>query len=964
MEVPKKRRFNIRAKILAGYLFILVCLGLSLLAVSAQVRSLQEANAFISDHDIAVHDELSALQKNVLDMETGQRGYLLTGDRDYLQPYTSGRTEWETTYSRLYELVGDNMSQQQSLGLIRSNIESWIAEMGDRTIELKTEGKEADVLAYYTGDAGKREMDQLRVQFDAFRDTEQRLTDARVAELKADSDRMIYAMIGLWALVGIVSIVAALAIAGNISKTISRVTDAIRSITVGGDLRERIDVRSQDEVGDLGDSTNLLLAKIEAEDRHKERLIRLAELLQEKSSGSSTELAEAFLSKVSETTEIPVGIFYVVDAERKMLSKIAALAEDAEHAARTESVDIRFGEGLIGRCALEGKILHLKDVPADYVKISSALGSSSSAEVLLIPVFYAGRVKAVIEWASPKPFEADEIERLQRKAELLGSTLQTVEARQEIERLYRESQSLNEELQAQSEELQVQSEELQVQSQELMTQRDELESINEQLSEQKHAAEIAVEETEKYAQELQISSKYKSEFLANMSHELRTPLNSMLILSQILAENENRTLTAKEEEYASSIHESGKDLLNLINDILDLSKVEAGKMQIEVNTVHLAKVASDMDRYFAEIAIRKRLDFRIEIEENVPGYIFTDELRLQQILRNLLSNAFKFTERGEVVLRIGRVPGKRVNPEGSAYDQLAFSVSDTGIGISEENRQLIFQAFQQADGTIARKYGGTGLGLSISTQLASLLGGEITLDSRYGAGSTFCLYVPCVKNDGESADLFLPLNARRSWSSIASLKEALLPEEADSAAAAQEESEASIELSTPDSQRFIRIVPDSAGGEGGGAYAGGMLFPPTLHEPDMPFEGMRMMIVDDDIRNVYALTSMLEKHGVEIIVALTGLDALDKLNAEGPFDMIFMDIMMPELDGFETMRRIRLEPGLAHIPILALTAKAMKEDREKCLNAGASDYLTKPLDMNLVVERMKILLDMSGRIAD
>ncbi len=962
--MPNKRRFNIRAKILAGYLFILVCLGLSLLAVSSQVRSLQQANAFISDHDIAVHDELSALQKNVLDMETGQRGYLLTGDRDYLQPYTSGRTQWETTYSRLYELVGDNASQQQSLGLIRSNIESWIAEMGDRTIALKTEGKDADVLAYYTGDAGKREMDQLRVQFDAFRDTEQRLTDARVAELKANSDRMIYAMIILWALVGIVSIVAALAIAGNISKTISRVTEAIRSITAGGDLRERIDVRSQDEVGDLGDSTNQLLVKIEAEDQHKERLIRLAELLQEKSSGSSEQLAQAFLSKVSETAEIPVGVLYIVDADRKVLRKTAAVAEDAEHATRTESVEIRFGEGLIGRCAVEGRTLHMKDVPTDYVKISSALGASSSAEVLLIPVLYAGRVKAVIEWASSKPFKRDKVERLERKAELFGSTLQTVEARQEIERLYRESQALNEELQVQSEELQVQSEELQVQSQELMTQRDELESINEQLSEQKHAAEIAVEETEKYAQELQISSKYKSEFLANMSHELRTPLNSMLILSQILAENENRSLTAKEEEYASSIHASGKDLLNLINDILDLSKVEAGKMQIEIGTVDLAKVASDMDRYFAEIAIRKHLDFRIEIEENVPGYIFTDELRLQQILRNLLSNAFKFTERGEVVLRIGRVPGKRLNPEGATYDQLAFSVSDTGIGISEENRQLIFQAFQQADGTIARKYGGTGLGLSISTQLAALLGGEITLDSRYGAGSTFCLYVPCVKDDGEVADLFLPLNTRRSWASRASLQQTLLPEAAGSIEPVQEEPESAVKRVTPDYPGLIRIVPDSEGGEFNVSPKGGMLFPPTLDEPEMPFESMRMMIVDDDIRNVYALTSMLEKHGVEIVVALTGLDALDKLNADGPFDMIFMDIMMPELDGLETMRRIRLEPELAHIPILALTAKAMKEDREKCLNAGASDYLTKPLDMDLVVERMKVLLDASGRIAD
>ncbi|MWJ30851.1 response regulator [Saccharibacillus sp. WB 17] len=960
MEVPKTRRFNIRAKILAGYLFILVCLGLSLLAVSSQVRSLQEANAFISDHDIAVHDEVSALQKNVLDMETGQRGYLLTGDRDYLEPYNNGRTQWETTYSRLYELIGDNASQQESLRLIRANIESWVAEMGDRTIELKSLNRDNEVLSFYTGNAGKREMDQLRVEFDAFRDTEQRLTNARVAELKADSDRTLYAMIGLWALVGVVSILAALAIAGNISRTISLVTEAIRSITVGGDLRERIKIRSHDEVGDLGVSTNELLAKIQAEDQHKERLIRLAELLQEQASFSSAKLAEAFMAKVSESTGIPVGVFYSADESRGTLIKLAAIAEDPEHAAQTENVGIPFGEGLVGRCAHEGRTLHLREVPADYVKVSSALGMVKSAEVLLVPALYDGKVKAVIEWASAKPFEPDEIVRLERKAELLASTLQSVEARQEVERLYRESQALNEELQVQSEELQVQSEELQVQSQELMTQRDELESINEQLGEQKHSAERAVEEAEKYAQELQVSSRYKSEFLANMSHELRTPLNSMLILSQILAENEGRTLTAKEQEYASSINASGKDLLNLINDILDLSKVEAGKMQLELGLVDLGGVAADMNRHFAELALRKQLEFRIEIEKNVPGLIYTDEMRLQQILRNLLSNAFKFTERGEVVLRIGRIPGKRMNPEGSPYEQLAFSVNDTGIGITEENRKLIFEAFQQADGTIARRYGGTGLGLSISTQLASLLGGEITLESQYGIGSTFCLYLPCVKDDAEIADLFLPLNSGHSWPEAALLNDFGSWETEGEYGVG--ESDMWGESPHPDNPGAIRIVPNSGGGYTEGQS--GSLFPASVFEPDKPFVGMRMMIVDDDIRNVYALTSMLEKHGVEITVAQTGLDALDKLRDEAPFEMIFMDIMMPELDGLEAMRRIRLTPELAEIPILVLTAKAMKEDREKCLKAGASDYLTKPLDMDLVVQRMKILLGVTSRVMD
>ncbi|WP_172200761.1 CHASE3 domain-containing protein [Saccharibacillus qingshengii] len=962
--MPKTRRFNIRTKILGGYLFILVCLGLSLLAISTQVRSLQQSNAFISSHDIAVHDEVSALEKHTLDMETGQRGYLLTGDRDYLEPYNNGRTQWESTYGKLLDLVSDNPSQQRNLTMIRSNIEQWVTQMGDKTIQLQDAGENEEVLTYFRGDSGKLAMDEIREQLDTFRAIEQNLTETRVAQLKAASDRTIYAMAGLWLLVGAVSILAAMTIAGSISKTLSRVTDAIRVMTAGGTLDKRIEVRSNDEIADLGLATNELLDKIEKEDYHKERLIKLAELLQEKSSASKGSLAESFMSSVSESMKIPVGVFYLADPSQKVLTKVAAIAEDREHAERSDGVQIRFGEGLVGRCAGEGRTLHLTQVPPDYVKISSALGRSESAEVLLIPVMYNGVVKAVVEWASSTPFARSEIERLQRKAELLGSTLQTIEARQEIERLYRESQSLNEELQVQSEEMQVQSEELQVQSQELMTQRDELESINEQLGAQKHAAELAVEDAEKYAQELQISSKYKSEFLANMSHELRTPLNSMLILSQILAENEGRRLTPKEQEYASSIYASGQDLLSLINDILDLSKVEAGKMQIELGTVDLGKVASDMNRYFAEPAIRKQLDFRIEIEENVPALIITDELRLQQILRNLLSNAFKFTDRGEVVLRIGRVPGKRMNPEGAAYDQLAFSVNDTGIGITEENQKLIFEAFRQADGTIARKYGGTGLGLSISTQLALLLGGEITLDSRYGVGSTFCLYLPCIKEDGENADLFVPLNVRRNWAGNPPLSDRL--SDARMNFGNGEENDEGTPSNRLDAEYpgSIRIVPDSEGGEQGGPYTPGVLFPPADNEPERPFEDMRMMIVDDDIRNVYALTSMLEKHGVDITVAMTGLDALDKLQTDGPFDMIFMDIMMPELDGLETMRRIRLAPTPTPVPILALTAKAMKEDREKCMNAGASDYLTKPLDMDLVVERMKVLLGLSGRIAD
>ncbi|WP_325048421.1 response regulator [Paenibacillus sp. CAA11] len=488
----------------------------------------------------------------------------------------------------------------------------------------------------------------------------------------------------------------------------------------------------------------------------------------------------------------------------------------------------------------------------------------------------------------------------------------------EINRLYRESQTMNEELQVQTEELQSQAEELQAQTEELTMQAEELQILNERLEVQKAEAEESANSLDRLAKELEKSSNYKSEFLANMSHELRTPLNSMLILSQILAENQGGRLSEEEKNYASIIHSSGEDLLNLINDILDLSKVEAGQMSVEKNAVAVVELPNILRNYFQATADNKHLSFGIHCAEDVPEIIYTDEQRLLQILKNLLSNAFKFTHQGEVSLTIARIRNPKLQGIEIEGEALSFKVKDSGIGIAAEHKEGIFEAFRQADGAISRKYGGTGLGLSISLNLTRLLGGELSAESEEGVGSTFTL--------------LLPVNApytpmRSSEESLMALAEVAAAEEAATSVSA------GLEIS---------------GLEGGGLDQGYEIL-----------QGKTVLVVDDDIRNVYALTTALEKFKMQVLIAQNGYECLEVLTKE-KVDIVLMDIMMPEMDGYQAMQEIRSTLQLSELPIIALTAKAMKEDREKSIASGANDYVSKPLDLEHVLKLMKVWLDESN----
>jgi len=405
---------------------------------------------------------------------------------------------------------------------------------------------------------------------------------------------------------------------------------------------------------------------------------------------------------------------------------------------------------------------------------------------------------------------------------------------------------------------------------------------------------------EEQARQLSLSSQYKSNFLSNMSHELRTPLNSLLVLAQILAENSAGNLTAKQVEYAETIISSGMDLLNLINDIMDLSKVESGKMEVYPAEVKLKDIEDYVKRNYLPVAQTRALEFSIQLDNDLPDVIYTDEQRLLQILKNLLSNAFKFTEKGSVLLHIKNAS---MGTTRTRTPMLAFSVIDTGIGIPEEKHNTIFEEFQQADGTTNRKYGGTGLGLSISKKIAELLGGFISLESQEGKGSTFTLY--------------LPLNI------------------AGDATKDEAVSEVAVGLEEP---------------------SGDDVNQPEIEQNQDLLEGRKILIVDDDMRNVFALSAILENHKVDVLFAENGKEGIKTLQENPDIDLVLMDIMLPKMDGYETMQYIRQIPKYQTLPIIALTAKAMKYDREKCINAGASDYISKPVNLKKLLSLIKVWL--------
>jgi signal transduction histidine kinase/CheY-like chemotaxis protein/CHASE3 domain sensor protein len=1135
----------------AGY--VLKVLAVLLIAYfTGQALKAREEAAQNVTHTMEVLERSQQLLTTIADAETGQRGFVLTNEDRYLEPYTKAREDLPALYQDLLNLTADSPEQRGRLAELDQLIKRKMEELA-QTVALQRLGETKRALELVRSDVGQDAMERIRVVVSQIVGAERQSLTLRQAswqQLTAVSNLV------LWG--GSILLLALI---------------AASAIMTSRDYRAR-ETHSWLRAGQFA-----FARRIQGEQR-------------------LDKLGNHVLTFLAEALDAKVGALYIAEGPTT-LRRFAGYAVPAGH---PEEVVLK-GDGLLGQAALENRTIHVKDVPAGYLDVSSTVGRSKARELILVPAATDGVVHAVVELGLFRAIEPADRELLERVSESLGIAVRASRDRTRLEDLLAETQRQAEELQTQQEELRVSNEELEVQTKALKEtqarlegQQAELEQTNSQLEEQaqllehqKDALSQAQAVLGEKAAELERSNQYKSEFLANMSHELRTPLNSTLILAKLLADNKPGTLNPEQVKYAQTITSAGKELLALINDILDLSKIEAGKMEVNPETVPVAGTVETLAQVFTPLAKEKGLALTTTIESGAPAQITTDAQRMGQILRNLLSNAVKFTDRGEVSIRVAA----------AANGGVAFTVRDSGIGIPAHQQALIFEAFRQADGSTHRKYGGTGLGLSISRDLARMLGGDVTVESTPEQGSAFTLTLPATySGQNEQA------KPRGATSGSSSLPGSAAPSMAqrvaeESAAAAYSAAHTDAlrpismdddrERLTPgsrriliveDDERFAEILrdlarelgfqcivvhtgadallaartlepnaivldmklPDHSGlgvldqlkrdprtrhipvhvasvadfshealelgavgyvlkpvkreelveaferleakfsqslrrvlvveddprqresveqllsnddvritGAGNAAEALAQLqsatfdcmvldlslpdlsgyellekmasqddvsFPPVivytgraltreeeqklrrfsrsiiikdarsperlldevtlfLHqvESSLPAErqrmlreardreslldGRRILVVEDDARNIFALSSVLEPKGVRIEIARNGreaLAALDRSQAspDAAVDLVLMDIMMPEMDGLTAMKEIRLRPPFEKLPIIALTAKARKDDQEKCLAAGANDYIAKPLDVEKLLSLVRV----------
>jgi signal transduction histidine kinase/CheY-like chemotaxis protein/HAMP domain-containing protein len=673
-------------------------------------------------------------------------------------------------------------------------------------------------------------------------------------------------------------------LAANLTNQVRAISDVATAVTEG-DLTQQVGVEASGEVAVLKDKLNEMIRNLRETTRQnteqdwlKTNLERFTRMLQGQRDLAT--VSKMILSELAPLVSAQHGVFYTLasleDSGESVLRFQAGYGfKERKHLAS----QFRLGEGLVGQCAAEKERILLTDVPADYVRINSGLGESSPLNIIVLPILFEGSVRAVVELASFSPFSPTHQAFLDQLTESIGLVLNTIEANAVTENLLKQSQSQAQELQSRQEELRGSNEDLERQASRLADQNIEVERKHQEVE----RAKLLVEEK---AEQLAVASKYKSEFFSNMSHELRTPLNSLLILARQLEDNPEQNLTGAQVQFASVIHSSGTDLLRLLNDILDLAKVESGTVTLQFSELPLVELLDALRRDFSHVADQKGVGFSLELDADAPPNITTDPGRLRQVLKNLLSNAFKFTEHGEVSVRVSCAKSGWSTPHATldhANAVTAFRVTDTGIGIAPDMQRRIFEAFAQGDGTTARQYGGTGLGLSISRELAQLLGGAFTLQSTPEQGSTFTLYLPS-STDGEVASAALPAS--------------------------------DIAAPVPSPQRSERTERT----------------------------GKKALIVDDDFRNIFALTTLLERGGLAVVSAESGDEGVALLKRTPDIDIVLVDIMMPVTDGYATMRAMRKLPDCAALPILAVTANVDAGQRQRCIDAGASAYVPKPVD--------------------
>ncbi|WP_417692390.1 response regulator [Pseudomonas sp.] len=1114
---------------------------------------------WVGHTDRVINNANEALKLSV-DLETGMRGYLLTGDEHFLDPYEVAKPRIAVALETLLELTADNPVQVDRLRKVQALQVEW-ANYARSMIDMQRNS--GDYRGAVKAGRGKRLTDEIRKTYEDIVESEQQLRAERNDQVRTTT---------LWSIALYLLFVAA----------------------VSGLLAY---VGRRDLLGLSNNySASLKVQQQSALHLEKQAWLRNGQtLLAEQVLGQLTLnlLGRNILQFCAQYMGAVVAALYARE-ESGLLRRVATYGMSRENEEQQQVIVV--GEGIAGQAVQQARLIRLDDVPDDYLKVSSGLGQGLPNSVLVMPTSDDDRINGVVELGFLRPVTDRDIELLELVAGNIGTSIEAARYRQRLQEVLAETQQLNEELQVQQEELRTANEELEEQSRilkesqaHLEAQQQELEQTNEQLAEQRDAMDqknselnLVQIQLQERAEELQRSSKYKSEFLANMSHELRTPLNSSLILSKLLAENPQQNLNEEQVKFAESIYSAGNDLLNLINDILDISKVEAGKLEVRPENTGVTRLVEGLRDMFMPLATEKGLSFEVQLLPDAPTMLYTDRQRLEQVLKNLLSNAIKFTEKGTVCLTVA----------GQAGAGIAFMVRDSGIGIAADQQQSIFEAFRQADGTTNRRYGGTGLGLSISRDLASLLGGSISVSSEPGQGSVFTLVLPerYVESDeppvepgmfnatttmappappepvsapliaqvdapiasfGDDRDK-APFNTRcilviedePSFARIlfdlahelgyqclvaqgadegfdlasqlipdAILLDMRLPDHSgltvlqrlkeqpgtrhipvhvisveDRVEAAmhmgavgyavkptsrEELKEVFARLEAKLTQKVKRVLlvedddlqrdsitrligdddieitavglaqqalellrsnvydcmiidlklPDMLGNDLLKRMSTEDIcsFPPVIvytgrnltrdeeaelrkysrsiiikgarsperlldevtlflhkvesrlsHERqrmlrtarsrDKVFEGRKVLLVDDDVRNIFALTSALEAKGAIVVIGRNGYEAIERLNEVDDIDLVLMDVMMPEMDGFEATALIRKDPRWRKLPIIAVTAKAMKDDQERCLAAGSNDYLAKPIDLDRLFSLIRVWLPNMERI--
>jgi len=1206
---------KLRTLLSLGYILVFALMIVLATVTYRGFNSLNDTAEWVA-HTQKVIRMANLMQKHMVDMETGVRGFLITGNEKFLKPHDEGEEEFATLMKQLKKLVSDNPSQVKLIEQVDKLKNKWLRVAGEPLIVVRKKAKsEADmkkISAMVERQTGKRLMDEIRDDFEKFLQIEKNLLAVREKEAKTASDRNIFIVI-FGTIIAIVFGVAGMIIAsrfifkqvGGEPAVIAKITDQIAKGNLDDDIEE-----GRVSTGILASIKTMLLSLrknkklVEDQDWLKTGIAQLNDIV--RGEGDIRQLSKKIISEMTSYMNAQIGALYLLDETEDILVLTGSYAYKKR---KNISNKFKSGEGLVGQAFLEKQQIVISNVPEDYVKITSGLGESVPRFIVETPFMFVDEVIGVIEIGTIHEMSNLQLLYLERAVQVTGISFNTVKNQEELTKALAESQTLSEELQAQSEELQSQQEELKAANEELeaqtvslkknegslIAQQEELQAANEELEEktdflEKQRAEITEKndvlartgtELETKAKELEISSRYKSEFLANMSHELRTPLNSILLLSRDLAQNMEKHLDEEEVESAEIVYNSGNDLLNLINEILNLSKIESGKMTLELKDLSIKDIADDIKVNFARLIKEKGLTMKVDVDKDIPDSIKTDSQKLNQVIKNLIFNASKFTEKGSIDVSIHR-PSKDIDLSRSdlfAEKTIAVSVTDSGIGIPADRHSEIFEAFQQVDGSTSRKYGGTGLGLSICRELSKLLGGEIQLKSIVDEGSTFTLYLPengpeiipaseaekavakslsakyesakketvieaelkvqphvrpedntiliieddpvfakilveqckengfkCLSTDnGEEGlriarekipkaiilDIRLP--EKDGWEVLDELKrnpntrhipvhvmsseddledaflkgvvgtlnkpvsredlnealgniksfvnrkkKTLLIVEDDKVqlkaikkliankdvkvleAASGEDAVKLLKAAPVDCMILDLKLPDISGFDlldklnameeittppvivytakdlsqdelarleehsetviVKGIKSEDRLLDEAalflhkiiekmpkpkqamitnLNDKDDMFKELKVLVVDDDMRNVFALSKVLKQKGVIVQKAENGKKALEHLEKNDDVDLVLMDIMMPEMNGYEAIKIIRDKTSKVKnhdILIFALTAKAMKQDKEKCVEAGADDYLSKPLDTEKLFSMMRVWL--------